>query len=81
MGEAKGAVAKTPGVNGTTVYLWWKCFCEENRWQTKNAPADRVLCSSNIARTRTVSKFVSLLYLVALVLGTAKTALIAFNNR
>ena len=24
--EAKGAVAKKPGVNGTTVYLWWKRF-------------------------------------------------------
>ena len=78
--ETKGAVAKKPGVNGTTVYLLWKRLCDENRWQTINAPAGRVLCSSKISCTKTVHKYVSLLYLVVLVLGTTKTALNAINN-
>ena len=54
VGETKGAVAKKPSVNGTTVYLWWKRFCDENRWQTINAPTCRVLCSSKIACTKNV---------------------------
>ena len=80
VGETKGVVAKKPSVNGTTVYLWWKRFCDENPWQTINAPAGRVLCSSKIACTKTVDKFVSLLYFVVLVLVTTKTALNSINN-
>ena len=49
VGETKGVVAKKPSVNGTTVYLYSKRFWDENRWQTVNAPAGRVLYSSKIA--------------------------------
>ena len=47
VGETKGAVAEKPSVNGTTVYLWWNCFCDENRWQTINAPVGRVVLKQN----------------------------------
>ena len=55
-GETRAAVAKKPDVNGTTVYLWWKRFCDENRWQTINAPAGRVMCSSKIIPAPKLSK-------------------------
>ena len=48
---------------------------------SKHALAGRVLCSSKIGSTKTVDKFVSLLYLVILALGTAKTAINAIKNR
>ena len=53
--QVEAGETKKPGVNGTTVYLWWKRFYEEIRWHsTTNAPAGRsskIACnSSELAR-------------------------------